>query len=234
MDERGTTAEVNLTLPQVEREFTSAYFCLRDGTEGSFELQGGSLKNGEPIVRSQLTVKLTKTWSFPMWLQTICIVFLISLSALFSGLNLGLLSLEKTDLKVIINTGSQRERSEALTIVPVRNHGNFLLCTLLVSNVLVNTCLTLMMDQAIGGGSNNTLTIMATTFLTVIVGEILPQTICFRYGLTVGAKTIWITKFFMTLTFPVSYPVAKILDAMLGEEVGAVYTRDRLKELLKV
>lgn len=38
----------------------------------------------------------------------------------------------------------------------------------------------------------------------------------------------------MILTFPLSYPISKLLDFLLGEEIGNVYNRERLKELVKV
>lgn len=38
----------------------------------------------------------------------------------------------------------------------------------------------------------------------------------------------------MIITFPLSYPTSKILDVLLGEEIGNVYNRERLKELVKV
>lgn len=38
----------------------------------------------------------------------------------------------------------------------------------------------------------------------------------------------------MLITFPLSYPTSKILDFILGEEIGNFYNRDRLKELVKV
>lgn len=60
------------------------------------------------------------------------------------------------------------------------------------------------------------------------------QAICSRHGLAVGAKTIVITKAIMVLTFPLAYPVSKILDCILGEEIGNVYDRERLKELVRV
>lgn len=166
----------------------------------------------------------------PIWVQIILIVFLLCLSGLFSGLNLGLMSLNKTDLKIIINTGTPIERLYASKIAPVRNHGNFLLCCLLFSNVLVNATLTILMDELTSGA----FAIVLSTLAIVVFGEIIPQAICSRHGLAVGAKTIYITKFFMALTFPLAYPLSMVLDKLLGEEIGSVYTRERLKELLKV
>ncbi len=52
--------------------------------------------------------------------------------------------------------------------------------------------------------------------------------------MAVGANTIWVTKFFMFLTSPLAYPISKILDFILGEEMGTVYDKKRLIELLKV
>lgn len=60
------------------------------------------------------------------------------------------------------------------------------------------------------------------------------KAICSRHGLAVGAKTIWVTKAIMLITSPLSWPVSKVLDMILGEEIGNVYNRERLKELVRV
>ena len=60
------------------------------------------------------------------------------------------------------------------------------------------------------------------------------QAICSRHGLAVGAKTILLTKFFMLITAPLSFPISKILDCILGTEIGTVYNKQRLMELIKV
>lgn len=38
----------------------------------------------------------------------------------------------------------------------------------------------------------------------------------------------------MLITAPLALPLSKVLDWILGEEIGSVYTRERLKELLRV
>ncbi|CAL8100822.1 unnamed protein product [Orchesella dallaii] len=228
-----TVSEAKVTLPSKSVDSNLVYMCLREGSSGSFQLQGSYIDgSGKEQVCNWLVIKLLDRRA-PIWVLIMMVVGLLSLSALFSGLNLGLLSLDKTDLKVIINTGSQRERSQASKIVPVRNHGNYLLCCLVFSNVLVNTTLALVTDE-LTPSNGSWESIIYTTFGIVIFGEIIPQAVCSRYGLAVGAETILITKFFMFVTFPLAYPIGKLLDSILGEEIGAVYTRDRLKELLKV
>ena len=38
----------------------------------------------------------------------------------------------------------------------------------------------------------------------------------------------------MVLTFVVSYPLSKVLDLILGKEIGRIYSRGKLQEMLKV
>ncbi|KAK9508384.1 hypothetical protein O3M35_005960 [Rhynocoris fuscipes] len=166
----------------------------------------------------------------PLWVSIIIILICLLFSSLFSGLNLGLMSLDRTDLKIICNTGTEKEQKYARAITPVRAHGNYLLCSILLGNVMVNSTFTIILDDLTSG----LIAVITSTLAIVIFGEITPQAICSRHGLAIGAKTIIITKFVMGITCPLSYPISKILDWLLGEEIGAVYTRERLKELVKV
>ena len=38
----------------------------------------------------------------------------------------------------------------------------------------------------------------------------------------------------MLVTFPLAFPISLVLDRILGEEIGAYYNRERLKELIRV
>lgn len=166
----------------------------------------------------------------PLWCSLVIIGVCLMFSALFSGLNLGLMSLDRTDLKILCNTGTDEEKRYARAIQPVRDHGNYLLCSILLGNVLVNSTFTILLDSLTSG----VVAVICSTIAIVIFGEITPQAICSRHGLAVGAKTIIITKAVMLITFPLSYPTSKILDYLLGEEIGNFYNRERLKELVKV
>ncbi|NWZ88611.1 CNNM4 protein, partial [Poecile atricapillus] len=167
----------------------------------------------------------------PLWLQVILIAALLVLSGMFSGLNLGLMALDPMELRIVQNCGTDKEKRYARRIEPIRRKGNYLLCSLLLGNVLVNTTLTILLDDLIGSGIG---AVVASTIGIVIFGEIVPQALCSRHGLAVGANTIVVTKFFMLVTFPLSFPISKLLDCILGQEIGTVYNREKLVEMLKV
>ncbi|XP_058134097.1 metal transporter CNNM4 isoform X1 [Dasypus novemcinctus] len=167
----------------------------------------------------------------PRWLHVLLILALLVLSGMFSGLNLGLMALDPMELRIVQNCGTDKEKRYARKIEPIRRKGNYLLCSLLLGNVLVNTSLTILLDNLIGSGL---VAVASSTVGIVIFGEIVPQALCSRHGLAVGANTIGLTKVFMLLTFPLSFPISKLLDCVLGQEIGTVYNREKLMEMLKV
>lgn len=63
---------------------------------------------------------------------------LLVLSGLFSGLTLGLMSLDMVSLEIVAEGGEEHERVYAKKIIPIRAKGNLLLCTLLLGNTMVN------------------------------------------------------------------------------------------------
>ncbi|CAD6192833.1 unnamed protein product [Caenorhabditis auriculariae] len=175
------------------------------------------------------TERPPKEYFLPLPLQIMCIVFLLLLSALFSGLTLGLMSLTPQELELVIKSGSRKERRCAEKILPIRRKGNLLLCALLLGNVIVNSAISILMGELTTG----IYALIGSTLGIVIFGEILPQSICVKKGLEVGAHTIAITQMFIFLTFIIAYPVSKLLDCLLGDEYQA-YDRKRLMELIKM
>lgn len=166
----------------------------------------------------------------PDWANYVLAGGLIACSALFSGLTLGLLSLDPSSLTILAEAGDTKERLYAKQIIPLRRNGNLLLCTLLIGNVIVNSFLSILLASLTSGITGG----IASTVLIVVFGEIAPQAVCSRHGLYIGSKTRYITWFCVALLFVIAWPISKVLDCLLGREVGIMYSRQELKHLLKM
>ena len=64
-------------------------------------------------------------------------------------------------------------RYDVSSITCDRGMGNFLLCSILLGNVLVNNTLTVTLDSLTGGGG--ALAVIGATMGIVVFGEIIPQ-----------------------------------------------------------
>ncbi|KAM4591068.1 metal transporter CNNM1 [Odontesthes bonariensis] len=165
------------------------------------------------------------------WLQAVVSVLLLGLSALCSGLNISMLALDPVELRVLQNSGTEKEQKYARKIESVRKHGNYILCTVVLGNVLTNTCFVVWMCQILG------MTALSTASCTLgifFIGEILPHSVASRHSLAIASKTLCATRLLMLVFFPIAYPVSKILDIMLHQEISSFYTREKLVAMLHV
>jgi len=138
------------------------------------------------------------------------IIFCLSQSAIFSGLNISLFSISKMRLEAEADSGGK----EAQLILKLRSKSNLLLSTILWGNVGVNCLLTILSDSVMVG-------IMAFLFSTVaitIFGEILPQAYFSRNALKVGSFLSPVIRFYMMALWPVAGPTSWILNKLVGEE----------------
>ncbi|KAJ4944339.1 hypothetical protein JOQ06_012883, partial [Pogonophryne albipinna] len=147
------------------------------------------------------------------------------------GLNLSLLALDPVELQVLQNSGTDKEQNYARKIESVRRHGNYVLCTLLLGTAIINASLAVWMCQILG---MTWLSTVICAFGIFFIGEILPHSVASRHGLAIASKTIWVTRLLMVLSFPVSYPISKLLDLILNQEISIFYTREKLLEMLRV
>lgn len=146
----------------------------------------------------------------------------------FSGLNLGLMSLSVDDLRLLAESDDSSMCFYAKRVLPLRKRGNFLLCSIVLANVLANSLGTVLLDSLMHG----LFAVIGSTVMIVVMGEIVPQAICSRYGLVIGARTHLITWGSMLITGVISYPLGFILNKILGEEVPASYSRDQIARML--
>ncbi|KAI0688488.1 hypothetical protein C8T65DRAFT_721507 [Cerioporus squamosus] len=154
---------------------------------------------------------------------------LVLLSGLFAGLTLGYMSLDETQLNVLSVSGTPRQKLYANKIKPIRKNGHLLLVTLLLANMIVNETLPVIADLILGGGVQS---VVVSTVLIVIFAEIIPQSLCTRYGLYFGAKMAGTVQILLWTLGILAWPVAKLLELTLGPHHGIIYRRAELKELI--
>ena len=158
-------------------------------------------------------------------MQYLIIIILLTLSALFSGLTLGLMSLSAHELKRKAELGDKNAKK----IYPLRKRGNLLLTTLLIGNVAVNAALSIFLGSITSGF----LAGIIATILIVIFGEIIPQAVFSRFALELGAKVAPLVSFAMVLFYPVTLPIAWVLDKTLGDELPTIYSKQELVKIVE-
>lgn len=135
-------------------------------------------------------------------------------------------------LQVLASSGDASERKNAKKVLDLLNKGkHWVLVTLLLSNVITNETLPIVLDRSLGGGWP---AVVGSTVLIVIFGEVVPQSICVRYGLPIGAMMAPIVLALMYIMGIAAWPTAKLLDYLLGEDHGTVYKKSGLKTLVNL
>ena len=152
-------------------------------------------------------------------------VGLLLLSAGFSGLTLGLLSLTPSELKRKMQLGDVR----AAKIYPLRERGNQLLVTLIIGNVLVNSILSVFLGELFSG----LLAVVIVTTMITIFGEILPQAVFSRYALAIGSAMSKLVEWLMLALSPIAAPLAKSLDWALGKELPPIFSKEELVKIVE-
>ncbi|RKP09004.1 hypothetical protein THASP1DRAFT_2902, partial [Thamnocephalis sphaerospora] len=146
-----------------------------------------------------------------------------------SGLQPALLALDETSLHILHNSGTPQQRRWAGWIIPIRRDATLLMVTLVLSNTLVNEAVPVVMKNILNG---SVVPVLASAAGVFIFGEIIPQGLCSRYGLMVGAWFSWPVRVLIVALWVVARPIASVLNWIFGETRGMVYHRAELKELV--
>ncbi|MDY6861626.1 MAG: DUF21 domain-containing protein [Thermodesulfobacteriota bacterium] len=153
------------------------------------------------------------------------IIFCISQSAMFSGLNLAIFSVSRLRLEVEDASGNK----DASKVLAIRKDSNFTLTTILWGNVGVNVLLALLSNSFLTG----VFAFLFSTVVITLVGEILPQAYFSRNAIQMASLFSPILKMYQIILYPISRPTAKMLDFWLGKE-GIQYFREKaFRQMIK-
>ncbi|WVQ75716.1 hypothetical protein IAR50_005346 [Cryptococcus sp. DSM 104548] len=185
----------------------------------------------EPAVLAAHAGNAKRTLDKTGIVEACMIPVLVALSGMFAGLTLGYFSVDPTQLQVLSISGTPQQQEYARLIMPVRKDSHLLLTTLILGNMIVNEALPVVVDGVLGGG---VVAVVISTAMVVIFAEIIPQSICSRYGLLIGARMARIVRVMIWIAFPIAWPIAKLLEYILGAHHGIIYRRSELQELIKM
>ncbi|KAF9042522.1 hypothetical protein BJ165DRAFT_1487511 [Panaeolus papilionaceus] len=150
------------------------------------------------------------------WFHVGVSVVLVLAGGVFAGLTLGLMGLDELHLRVLsISSENPKEKANAQKVLNLLQKGRHWVL------VIVNESLPIFLDNAIGGGVGAILISTAAIAISV------------RYGLIVGAACAPLVKFMMYLFAPLAYPIAILLDLVLGVDKHHTYKKAELKSFLQ-
>ncbi|KAJ7644587.1 hypothetical protein FB45DRAFT_987938 [Roridomyces roridus] len=158
-------------------------------------------------------------------------MFLVLLGGLFAGLTLALMGLDELHLKVLATSSQDpKEQQNATKVMKLLHKGrHWVLVVLLLCNVIINESLPIFLDSAIGGG----IAAVALSTTAIVIFGVIPQAFSVRYGLVIGAFSAPFVTVLLYLFAPIAYPIAVLLDWVLGVHGMHTYNRSELKSLLK-
>jgi len=157
-------------------------------------------------------------------LTWIGIVFCISQSAIFSGLNLAFFSIPRLRLEI----EAANKNTAAIKVLSLRKNSNFLLSTVLWGNVAINVLLTLLSNSVMAGIT----AFLFSTFAITLLGEIIPQAYFSRNALKFASKLASVIQFYQYLLYPATKPSAMLLDFLVGEESIHYFKEKSLQHLI--
>lgn len=149
------------------------------------------------------------------------VVVLVGVSAICSGLNVALMSLNIDDLRHKMKLGN----TKAKAVYPLRKNAHLTLAAILLTNVAAVSTTSLVLESAFYG----LIAGIMTTLLMVIFGEIFPQALFSRSALKWCARLVPVMRFMIIVTYPISKPLQLLLDSLFDKPTTVhLHTRQEL------
>jgi metal transporter CNNM len=155
---------------------------------------------------------------------TLEVILLILISAICSGLNIALMSLDMGDLKRKAKLGNK----QAKRVLPLRSRVHLTLAAILFTNVAAVSATSLVLDQRLEGIVAGLL----STILIVVFGEVMPQALFSKNPLAWTSAFAPLLKLMIAVTFILSKPLQILLDKLFPRQRGKLQTRQELGLLI--
>lgn len=151
-------------------------------------------------------------------------IVLISGSAICSGLNVALLSLDLRDVRRKAKLGDLH----AIKALKIRKNVHFYLAGILLTNVAFASATSIVLSDAFSG----VIAVIISTLLLVTFAEITPQALAVKRAMRVVAFFSLPIRVAAYVEYPVTKPLDMLLDKIAGNSISPLHSRHELGLLI--
>lgn len=148
------------------------------------------------------------------------VFLLVLVSAVCSGLNIAVMSLDMADLRRKAKLGDR----QAKRILPLREHTHLTLAAILLTNVAAVSACSLVLEQELNGWAAGAI----STLLIVVFGEVMPQALFSKNALAWSSFFAPLLKAMIAFTFVLSKPLQLLLDKLFPRQRSKLQSRKEL------
>ena len=165
------------------------------------------------------------------WFNFIGFTILACFAGAMSGLTVGYLSIDMLILEIKLLSGTQQEKIYAKKIKKVINDHHWILVTLLLCNAFACEAMPILLDKLV----NDVMAIVISVTVLLFVGEIVPQALCTGPNqMKIAAFLAPFTYALMIITYPLSFPIAKFMDCVIGVHGKTRFCNSDLKSVIEL
>ncbi len=165
------------------------------------------------------------------WFNFIGFTILACFAGAMSGLTVGYLSIDMLILEIKLDSGTEQEKIYAKKIKRVINDHHWILVTLLLCNAFACEAMPILLDKLV----SDIMAIVVSVTVLLFVGEIVPQALCTGPNqMKIAAFLAPFTYGLMIITFPLSYPIAKFMDLVVGKHSKTRFCNSDLKSVIEL
>ena len=218
------SATVRILLPSDAAVYM---FCVRTGPDMIWKHQGNSswlqLAVYEPII-----VPVVSPSILPFWAHIFLIVIILAVAATCTAVSVSVLSLSRTELKLLRTAGSSDERCFAKAVSPLRKRGNRVLCGIVFLGVISCAAIAILIEDMI---QLTGAAVAISSALILVFVVIVPILVCTHLKLALVSSTLCMANLVVVSSFPFSYPMGRLFDWLLDDDLPAMCDRSHVQSL---
>ncbi len=148
------------------------------------------------------------------------VTLLVMASAICSGLNIAIMSIDTAELKRKAKLGNR----QAKRVLPLKGKTHLTLASILLTNVAAVSATSLVLEHYFG----SLLSGVISTLLIVILGEVIPQALFAKKPLMWASYFAPILRLMIIITYVISKPLELLLDRIIGRKPPEFQSRHEL------